>query len=93
MMPPESPDELAGGAGVGALAGLRGSSEIYAYGGIVSSISCVVMHPAASAIAPPTIAAARVDFRLPITRFVSAPGAGSRAELVHFFTGSAQIDY
>jgi hypothetical protein len=51
------------------------------------------MHPAASAIAPPTIAAARVDFRLPITRFVSAPGAGSRAELVHFFTGSAQIDY
>jgi len=35
MTPPDSPDELADGAGVGALAGSLASSEIYAYGGIV----------------------------------------------------------
>ena len=35
MMPPDWPDELADGAGVGALRGSRASSEIEAYGGIV----------------------------------------------------------
>jgi hypothetical protein len=35
MTPPESPDELAEGVGVGALAGSRASSEMDAYGGNV----------------------------------------------------------
>ncbi len=61
-----------------------------AYGGAVWSISCVV-HPAASAIAPlTTIAAARADFRVAITRFVSAPGA-SRGR--RWFSGCSLIDY
>src|SRR5882762_5259677 len=65
MMPGES--ESCDGGGLG---GSRPSSEMDAYGGIVSSI-WVVVHPAASMIAAATIAAARVDFRIRITFFVS----------------------
>ena len=62
-------------------AGDRPSSDIDAYGGMVSSISLVCMHPAASAIVAPTITAARADFRLRVTSFVSTPlsyGIGPR---------------
>src|SRR5579863_2099067 len=62
-------------------AGDRPSSDSDAYGGMVSSISLVCMQPAASAIAPAAITAAKADFRLRVTSFVSTPlsyGIGPR---------------
>jgi hypothetical protein len=73
MTPP--PESLSDDAGVDMAAGDRPSSDIDAYGGIVSSISLVCMQPAASAIVAPTINAARADFRLRVTSFVSRPSA------------------
>jgi hypothetical protein len=67
MMPGES--ESCDGGGLG---GSRPSSEIDAYGGIVSS-TCVVVHPAASTITPAIIAAATADFRFPLTPIFGAP--------------------
>ena len=71
MTPP--PESLSDDAGVDMAAGDRPSSDIDAYGGMVSSISLVCMHPAASAIVPAAITAARADFRLRVTSFVSSP--------------------
>jgi hypothetical protein len=60
MTPPEL---LASAAGDGVLAGFRPSSEVEAYGGIVSVVSSVT-HPAAKAIAHATIAAGKIILRI-----------------------------
>ena len=64
MTPPELPaSELA--AGDGALAGFRPSSEVEAYGGIVSLVSSLT-HPVASVIAHATIATGKISLRITV---------------------------